>query len=174
MSTREEPTDRSGVSLTACCLYRSILPGSMGRKKLFWRRGLSWALAIAFNLGAVYGLACPIACVPQSCTKQNGTASMPDMPGMPGSHACCPEHSGGKNHAPCGSVASSCVTHAQCAAVSISAANATPEWQSMPVAAPHSGAFSPISIVSAAYISSSPPGMLSGRVICQKKSFLRI
>jgi hypothetical protein len=141
------------------------------RTPLLWQ-GLSLGLVITFNLGSAYALACPILCSSQHCMEQSGAST---MPGMPGSHPCCPARSSGKNGAPCGAPAKGCITHAQGGAVLIRSGTFIPHSHGAPVAAPGETAFlqnlaDPLLRSS----SLSPPGLLSGRAIWQKKTSLRI
>lgn len=145
----------------------------MKRKKPFWGRGTSWALVIAFNLGVVYALACPMLCFPQGCTERSGTST---MPGMPASHACCPAHhprSGDQPGAPCGAPASSCINHSQPSAFLLPGGPSAARHYSAPVLALAANA-PRLAIPSVTNTSPSPPGLSPGRNIRQMQSLLRI
>lgn len=148
----------------------------MNNKWTFWRRGLSLALVIPFNLLSVYALACPIVCSPRNCSD---AAKASAIAGMGGCHKkCCPAHhprSHEKQSVPCGTPAKGCISHTQQPAFLILGAPVAVQRQSVLTITPGLRIFSPASAISFfIHISLPPPGSLSGRAICQKESFLRI
>lgn len=145
----------------------------MREKRALWRRAFVPGLVMALSLGSAYALACPMLCSAAHCCA--GRADGSTMPGMPGSHPCCPAHSDGRNGAPCKAPARQCLAHAPSAAYLMPAGPVLPQCHATVifiVGTPASLSIPTLPVATSGFLS--PPGYSSGRTICQKESFLRI
>ena len=128
------------------------------------------ALVIAFGLGSLNAAACPILCSAAHCIEHGGVSALPVTPG---SHPCCPRHSGGGNGAHCGAAANGC-PYAQYTAFSNSAGVGAPQVSSWSILALHRVPWQSSTSSMDTYSSPSPPAFSTGKAICQRVSLLRI